>query len=355
MNPGERLAALEGLRGYAAFLVFLVHSCGLLLARVYGINADLQPVLAETDFIAAAFLFLFHSHYGVDLFFVLSGFLMADMAIRRWPGTRRFLARRLLRIYPAYAAAALIAGLVTLTWFGGKYSLATIAGNVFLLQGFFTLGIPAINPVTWSLTFEMAFYLVVPFIAAAWAGQGMRSFLAIALLVALALGALFSATQGIYFAYYALFIPGIALGVLDDAARERLAREVPLAIVLFAWIGFTLLVKLGFLSNSQPAYFVASGTAGALLALKACDATGAFARALSSPALRWLGKYSYSFFLIHFIVVHGWGEVLARFVPAPGSVVYAILFLAGALAFSLLAARLLYAVAESFYFRARRS
>jgi peptidoglycan/LPS O-acetylase OafA/YrhL len=45
----------------------------------------------------------------VDLFFVLSGLLMADIAARRWPGTRTFLARSALRIYPAYLAAGALA------------------------------------------------------------------------------------------------------------------------------------------------------------------------------------------------------------------------------------------------------
>ena len=95
----KRLEALEGLRGYAAFLVFLVHSCGLVLAARYHLDAD-NTRLAEVSGAPAVLFFFFRSHYGVDLFFVLSGLLMADIAARRWPGTRAFLARRALRIYP---------------------------------------------------------------------------------------------------------------------------------------------------------------------------------------------------------------------------------------------------------------
>jgi exopolysaccharide production protein ExoZ len=360
MKPGERLAALEGLRGFAAFLVFLVHAFGLLLARVYGIDADHAAVLGDTNFARAAAVFFFRSHYGVDLFFVLSGLLMADLALRRWPGTGRFLARRLTRIYPAYAVAAAVAAVVTVAWFGGAFTPATIAGNVFLLQGFFTLGIAALNPVSWSLSYEMAFYLVVPLLALAWRGHegqappNARFTLAIALIAIVVAAALVPIDKGIYFAYFALFIPGIALGLLDDAQRERAARAVPLAVVALAWLAFTLAVKLGLLSNLQPAYYCASGIACGLVVLKACDTTGALARALSSPVPRWLGKYSYSFFLIHFVVVHAWGEALARLIAPSGSVAYAALFLAGALGLSLVAARLLYAVAEGFYFRLSR-
>jgi len=145
----KRLEALEGLRGYAAFLVFLVHSCGLAAAALYGVDPD-HLTLAQAQGPVAALLFFFRSHYGVDLFFVLSGLLMADIAARRWPGTRTFLARRALRIYPAYllsGAAALVVGL----WiFKSHITAAQVAGNAALLHGFHFLGFVPLNPVIMS-------------------------------------------------------------------------------------------------------------------------------------------------------------------------------------------------------------
>ena len=347
MNPRERLSALEGLRGYAAFLVFLVHAFGLLAARVYGISADLAPVLGEADPVRALVLFIFHSHYGVDLFFVLSGLLMTDLAMRRWPGARRFFARRLARIYPAYLLSAVITATITVWWFGGKVNGWQVVGNLFLLQGFFALGIVAMNPVSWSLTFEAAFYLLVPLL--------QRKNLRIAVIVLLASSVPMAIeTPFAYFSYFSLFLPGIALGILDDERRVALARRIPTACVILAWMAFTLGVKLGFIANIQPAYYVASGIAGGLVVLKTFDDSGFLARALATPAARWLGKHSYSFFLIHFVVVHLWGDVVARLVPPGDRALYAGLFLPGALGLSLLAAWLLYAAAERFYFDRRR-
>jgi len=353
MKTGERLAALEGVRGYAVLLVFLVHAFGLLAGRLFGIDPDKYSVWGDGDPVRVLSILLFRSHYGVDLFFVLSGLLMADLARRRWPGTARFLRRRWLRIYPAYALSTVAVAAISWSWFGATYPAAEVWGNAALLQGFFVLGIPAINPVTWSLSFESAFYLAVPFAAAAWAGRRVPSPTALALAFAaiVAVAAAVAVPKAIYFAYFALFIPGIALGLLDEVEREALARRVPLAAVLVAWMAFTLAMKLEAISNRGPAYYFCSAVAGGLLVLKACDVQGALARALASPVPRWLGRYSYSFFLVHYIVVHRWGAWLAERVPVTDRLLYSALFLAGSLAISIAAARVLYAVTERFYFR----
>jgi peptidoglycan/LPS O-acetylase OafA/YrhL len=161
------------------------------------------------------------------------------------------------------------------------------------------------------------------------------------------------AGKAMYLAYFALFVPGIALGRLDGDAREALARRVPTSVALAAWVAFTLAVKLEAISNLGPAYYFASGLAGGLLVLKACDPESALARVLASALPRWMGRYSYSFFLVHYIVVQRWGAFLADIVPVGDRLAYGVLFLAGSLALSLAAARLLWILAERFYFRER--
>jgi peptidoglycan/LPS O-acetylase OafA/YrhL len=143
--------------------------------------------------------------------------------------------------------------------------------------------------------------------------------------------------------------------MLDDDARLALARRVPTVLALAAWIAFTAAVKTGFLSNLQPGYYFASALACGLLVLKACDPDGEIARALGRPAMRWLGRYSYSFFLIHYIVVHAWAGVAASWVGKQDGALFAAVFIAGSLGLSLLAARALYAATERFYFTARKS
>lgn len=356
IRTGERLAALEGLRGYAAFLVFLVHAFGLLALLFFAIDLDRYSVWGDHDPTRLLLILLSRSHYGVDLFFVLSGLLMADLAVRRWPGTVRFLWRRWLRIYPAYAVSLVAAAAILWSWPDRTYRAADVLGNAALLQGIFVLGIPPINPPTWSLSFEAVFYLAVPIAAAAWVG-GRRApgptTLLTAFVAIIVVAASIPVRGGVQFAYFALFIPGIALGLLDEAAREKLARRIPLVTVLLAWTGFTLARKLELISSLGPAYYFCSGLAGGLLVLKACDTRGLLARALASPIPRWLGRYSYSFFLVHFIVVTRWGAWLAERMPVSRRLFFAALFLAGSFALSIASARLLYAITERFYFRRR--
>ncbi len=362
MRPGARLVALEGLRGHAAMLVFLTHAFGYLAAKLGPVVNVEQVFLFDAATPAfAACVFLFRSNYGVDLFFVLSGLLMADIAMRRWPGTPRFMGRRMLRIYPPYLASLIVVGLVVYFTMKRPVALGESAANLALLQGFFPLGIHAINPVTWSLSYEAGFYIAVPLIALAWGakrpGRLSRRFAALALIfiAIVAACAMLGADRAIYLAYFALFLPGIALGMADDEARERAARRVPLAAVLAAWAAFTLGVKAGWVANTHAAYYAASALACGLVVLKACDAGSALAWLLERPAMRWLGRYSYSFFLIHYIVVHYWGGVVSAWIGAGEPVAYAAAFIGGALAISLASARALYALTERWYFSARRA
>jgi peptidoglycan/LPS O-acetylase OafA/YrhL len=354
----KRLEALEGLRGYAAFLVFLVHSCGLIAAAEYGVDPDRAAVLDSHGPVALV-LFFFRSHYGVDLFFVLSGLLMADIAARRWPGTRTFLARRALRIYPAYLAAGAVALIVGLWMFHREFTAGNVAANAVFLHGFLVLGIPAINPVTWSLSFEAAFYLAVPLLALAWSRRGPASSegiaawtLAAAFVAIVVAASALPGERAIFLAYFALFVPGLWLGMLDAESRARAASRLSTPLALGAWIAFALAVKLGFLANTNPAYYVASAIACGLLVLKTCDAGSLPGRLFSTrPALA-LGRISYSFFLIHYIVVHMVGSAL----KAAGLVepaIYAAGVLAGGFALSLMAAWLLFLAAERFYFKRR--
>jgi exopolysaccharide production protein ExoZ len=347
----KRLAALEGLRGYAAFLVFLVHSCGLVIARAHGVDPD-HVRIREASPGVAVLLFLFRSHYGVDLFFVLSGLLMADIAARRWPGARTFLARRALRIYPAYLASLAIVAVATSMVFEKDVIAGEVAGNLAFLQGFFVLGIPALNPPTWSLSYEAAFYLCVPLLALAAGRLPGWSFP----VTFLGLIALFGALPGgktLYFAYFALFVPGLWLGSMDAEARERYAKRLPAWMALGAWAAFALAFKLQLIANTSPAYYVASGIACGLLVLKLCDGSSPLARWLSSPPALALGHISYSFFLIHFVVLHVLGHWLIDSGMAPGAAFTATI-LVGGFAASALAAWALYAVAERFYFTRRR-
>ena len=110
----EYIAALTGLRGIAAFSVFLFHYSAL----HPGIRLDQSiPVLGFLLQLPLGLGFA-----GVDLFFVLSGFLLslpftgAALGLQSRPATVPYLKRRLLRVFPAYYAQLLIM-LLAGAWF----------------------------------------------------------------------------------------------------------------------------------------------------------------------------------------------------------------------------------------------
>src|SRR5215510_2387591 len=88
-----RTPALEGLRGLAIVLVFFVHYHSL-----FGDYVEVNPV---SHFISQ-FLGVI-GHCGVDLFFVLSGFLIYRIVLRKRASYLQFMRRRIQRIYPAFA------------------------------------------------------------------------------------------------------------------------------------------------------------------------------------------------------------------------------------------------------------
>lgn len=136
----KRLANLDSARGVAAMLVVLDHFVIIVL----------QPPENSWPHWAAAFV----GSFGVGLFFLISGFII-PMSLKL--GTRPFIVRRLFRLYPVAIVGAVFAGFIVLTS-GGQIDnfLPTISlFGIFILPNDMLL-----QPVYWTLTIEMSFYLV---------------------------------------------------------------------------------------------------------------------------------------------------------------------------------------------------
>lgn len=144
----ERLENIQALRGVASLMVLVAHVKG---AEVdYGGGGAILPH------------FLYMGVVGVDLFFLISGFVMTHVALSgdRGPSAaRRFLFNRAARIYPVYWAATLL--LIVL--YAGKHLLFAEATPFPDPVGTFLLT-PSVHypliPVAWTLVHEMYFYLV---------------------------------------------------------------------------------------------------------------------------------------------------------------------------------------------------
>lgn len=177
--------ALTAVRGLAAFWVFVYHawlSVGpqRLLLPLGTASVDLTPLASA-------------GWAGVDVFFVLSGFLLwavfDDWAMGRRDALRlgRFAERRALRILPPYyAQVALLAALGLVTTWVERPTPTTLALNLTLTHGLSYEYFQAVNNVWWTLSIEAQFYVALPLLAWAVKRFGWGAVLAAGLAMMLA-------------------------------------------------------------------------------------------------------------------------------------------------------------------------
>jgi peptidoglycan/LPS O-acetylase OafA/YrhL len=285
MNP-----MVEGLRGLAALLVVWAH---------WAVPLGWPGALG-------AFAFT-----GVDLFFVLSGYVFAPALLGAKFSIAAFALRRLMRIYPAYLLA--LAVYVALAWHGGK-ALLYLPEHVLMLHLQSREMTFYYNPVFWSLPSEVEFYLLLPCLAWAIRRGGLRVWAA-CLVFALVLRLLLMyqadwATQN--HAYLAIHhLPGLLVefffGVLVyQHARAGTATRV--APWLWVTAGGLVWSALATLFVWLEASSSTKGWVNGQLSLGAALAFALMLRGLESlrPSgawkiffLTWLGRLSYGVYLLH--------------------------------------------------------
>lgn len=178
-NPGQaRLQNIQALRGLAALMVLAAH-----------------VKEAEGDYGGAGTLlphFLYMGVTGVDLFFLISGFVMTHVALEGSRGSaagKRFLYNRAARIYPVYWAATLILMVLyagKLAFFGEETPFPNPVATFLLTPSDFY----PLVPVGWTLVHEMYFYVVFALFVF-WSGARLPIFLGVwaaAIMLALGLG-----------------------------------------------------------------------------------------------------------------------------------------------------------------------
>lgn len=301
---------MEGVRGFAVFLVFLVHYVTLV-----------KPWLANhTQLLRLADALHTVGNAGVDLFFVLSGFLIYGSLISRSQPFVRFLSRRVLRIYPAFIAV-FVAYLLLSFVFPAESKIPTNLTDAmgYLIQNFFLLpGLFPVEPmitVAWSLSYEMFYYLTIPVVVALLGLRGRAVVWRVNFFLMMA--ALFAIYCGVYGGHVRLimFVSGILLYEAINGRRFPVPHGA---------MGLLALV-LGLVATLLPV----SGASG--IAIKTVLLFGAFfwfslacfdkpsawlPRAFSWLPLRWLGNMSYSYYLVHGLALKASFLALALFLPA---------------------------------------
>lgn len=109
--------------------------------------------------------------WGVDCFFVLSGYLLSRQYLgaileeRSFPSTRAFLARRFFRIYPLYAFAVVVSAIAPAIWNRERFPLAAVATHLAFVNGFLPAQMFSLNEPLWTMAVDVQFYLLLPVVA----------------------------------------------------------------------------------------------------------------------------------------------------------------------------------------------
>lgn len=267
---------------------------------------------------------------GVDIFFVISGYLMTKIIVDGLVNGNfhylSFLLKRALRIFPALfvlVAVLLLAGAVLLPPSDlenlARQCLSAIffnSNNYFAAQqGYFSQGVDDRWLLhTWSLSVEWQFYMLYP--AIVWAGlrlgrlggpgrqyRWLGVFLLIVSLASLAL-CVTSKNQDAFFSVLTRSWQMIAGGLVyltRDAGALRRWRGAPLSYLGLLVIGASVWVvqSMG-LKAAWPSYYALLPVTGACLLLAARYEGN---RLLNNPVMQKLGAWSYSIYLWHWPVV----------------------------------------------------
>ncbi|GAA2256029.1 hypothetical protein GCM10010415_16070 [Streptomyces atrovirens] len=155
VRPGGRLYVIDGIRLLAALMVAVHHYAGTWRADRPGNLIWDRPV---SDLMPTVFRFASYGWIGVEIFFVISGFVICMSCWGRTP--RQFFVSRVIRLYPAYWFAVLFttAVLVAVPGVWERLRLREILLNLTMLQS--GSAVPNVDGVYWTLWSELRFYLL---------------------------------------------------------------------------------------------------------------------------------------------------------------------------------------------------
>lgn len=305
-----RIAELDGVRGLAVLMVMAYHGFAYeMIFKSWSGVARVVTVLTNFGWL------------GVDMFFVLSGFLITGILLRTKQQPRallRFYRRRALRILPLYYAVLLVILLVY-----------DNAGTFVLLSAFFLanvvtlFGVPFIYPPLWSLAVEEHFYLIWPWVVRAVTPAAL-ALIAGAIVIGEPLARAAGAAQGWEVYYFSWFrFDGLAWGALLAIFYQQMQRDreklgklavagwVSATVLLLAALPFGLLTRQR-LVGAALLYTIAQMFFASLMAfVLAARET----RWVSVWRWRWLrrcGDWSYCLYLVHLLLLQAWDGLAQR-------------------------------------------
>ena len=295
-KPVLHLGYIDAVRGLGVLGVLITHSCG----QAGLVTGTLQK-------------FLFKGSGGVQLFYVASAFtLCLSFSGRKTEAhpTRNFFLRRYLRIAPVFYVAMIISLVMNLARLPGHVPLLApfdYVLGILLLHGLKVSAINTVTPGAWSVADESIFYIVLPFLVTVLTTirrSAIAYVTAVVLCTAAGVALAHSTGDPMFYLieWFPAELPVFLLGILAYHLWRRFlgsgARHLPRSAVLSIGLllfGFALL-------RFHAAYW------GPLVygPFAFCFLLALMLRPWSlfvNPATRFLGKISYSVYLLHFFVI----------------------------------------------------
>lgn len=342
-NEDSRVAALDGLRGLAILLVFSMHFTGF--------YANINYFLDVTSTTYQLINLLRGGHIGVDLFFVISGYLIY-LTLSNKPPDISFFRRRVYRLLPAHLFICLYIAWVTKTTDIHIFFL-----NIFFLAPFLN-GTHIYNDVTWTLSWEWVFYVAI-FIAALVSNRSALKVLALTFVISVAITEVtqhLPSIRPIGMDRFSGFLFGIFLADLvknkrcwSSKTRSNIfaaSAFVGIVGMMATWVGNAQAIQA---LPLQGGFFMGTSFCFMVIIHESFIDGGFAKRIFSLTPLRLLGKISYSFYLAHAVII---GTMLNKMPVATslsGIIFGYVIVLTSTIAF----ASVMYFFLEKPYFQAR--
>lgn len=286
--PTGELLSIEALRGLAALCIVYYHA--MLYAETYFPRYGLQPVVTNKA--------QWHEWLGatpVDLFFLISGFVLYRLTTTRTVSPGRFCYLRTSRIFGLYWLLSLIF-LFTFGLTGDHhYSREYLLKSLLLIPALNDQGAPTpLIFVAWTLTYEILFYLTLTLALA------LKNTIPVFLTASVVISALYAAAQASPEHWFTLrwigkdvildFIPGMLLAMV--LTKHRLHRKTGLALIAagaLLWIQQAVHLNHRLVDGALPA---------ALILMGSLPFESALRKSPAGKLARLIGNSTYSIYLI---------------------------------------------------------
>lgn len=312
-NDIKRVLSLDVLRGVAIILVLLNHC-----------DVNSLPGFSELNGFSGFVYWKLKGlgWSGVDLFFVLSGFLIGGLLFSELDKTGtikvgRFLLRRGLKLWPSYFILLLVLGVTSTTSFVDHTTslsfIGSISVHVFFLQNY--LGLDGNGP-TWSLAVEEHFYTILPFLLLASWGLGKNRYfllLAFSMVGVVFILRVLQLNYGFHiddFMLTHLRFDALLYGVIcqyiwryhNVSVHRILSHKKALILIVLLLISPAM-----FLSRANPIMFTIGFTMlsigyGLILLLMVSEGLGKNENNVMFKLLAAVGQWSYNIYLWHFFL-----------------------------------------------------